>query len=283
MTSRGDGVPRWVAVHATATGAAHRRQGRPCEDAAGAWRAGPWVAIAVADGHGGRRYPRAARGAALAVGAITTALVALPHGDRDTVHAALVGLPRRLHAAWRAAVLDDVRATPLTAHELRVVGGSGDDGALTAHGTTVIGAAASRRWLVLAQVGDGDALVAAGADVERPVGRQEDDPRVTDSLCQPDAPRRTRVGVVDLAACPAAVVLVATDGFGSAFERQDWHGETARHLVAAACDLGDDALAGAVGGWCEAPARVGGDDVALALLVARPDHEHSLDDREDTT
>jgi hypothetical protein len=273
MRSRGDRRRvEWSAVHGTATGSAHRRRHRPCEDAAGALTTGHWTAVAVADGHGSARCPRAARGAALAVEALTRVLAGLPDGGLDEVLAQAGQVPSRLHRAWRELVLAEVASAPLSADELRATGGGDDDAALLAHGTTVLGAAASQRWLVLFQIGDGDILVgrAASPSAGRPViPVARDDSRLTDSLCQSDAARRARLAVVDLDESPVDVVLVSTDGFGAAFAEPDWHDETARQLVAAAREMGDAALAEAVSGWCDPPARVGGDDVALGVLVAR--------------
>lgn len=270
MTSPGDTTTKWIGMCATATGSAHKRRDLPCEDAAGTRARGPWSAVAVADGHGSSRHPRAAQGAAFAVAAALDALVTLPNSNLDDLLGRLRLLPGALHRSWRSTVEAAVAEQPLTEDEGLATGIEGTPGSLRAYGSTLLGATASDRWLALVQLGDGDIVVgrAGGSAAGRPIRSAEtSDPRRTDSLCHADAPRRTRVALIDLVEAPVEVVLLATDGFGAAFDQPDWHDETARQLVAAARDMSDDTLAAAVRDWCGPPAQVGGDDVSLGVLV----------------
>lgn len=111
---------RWhPPLQARRSGAAHRRQGRPCQDAVaiGELRSRDGQAVqvmAVADGHGGERYIHSAEGSRLAcsvaLAAVDQGLRAgdLPAGEGPELQAWLhwlaVALPRQLHSDWLNAV-----------------------------------------------------------------------------------------------------------------------------------------------------------------------------------
>ncbi|MGH8897163.1 MAG: protein phosphatase 2C domain-containing protein, partial [Egibacteraceae bacterium] len=67
----------WCPIGGSVIGSSHTRTGQPNEDAWHASAPGVAAAIAVADGHGSRRCPRAGRGARLAAQIVVEELVAL--------------------------------------------------------------------------------------------------------------------------------------------------------------------------------------------------------------
>ena len=99
-------------------GAAHRRQGTPCQDASGLWcftdaDGQPLQALVVSDGHGSARYDRSAVGSKLAcevaLKAIESQLAKSPIGGPSDVEPWRVwlahGLPDAVLQGWRRDVL----------------------------------------------------------------------------------------------------------------------------------------------------------------------------------
>ena len=108
--------------HCTVIGAAHRRRGQPCQDASlsSSLRCpggGSLQVLAVADGHGGRRYSRSDVGSRLAceeaLAAVTAALHATPLPDQTAwLEQLRHGLPRAIEQGWREAVARHWRQAP---------------------------------------------------------------------------------------------------------------------------------------------------------------------------
>ncbi|MCP9815928.1 protein phosphatase 2C domain-containing protein [Synechococcus sp. GreenBA-s] len=123
--SSGAGPAAAAALHCSRIGAAHRRQGRPCQDFSLSHRcrdaAGqPVLVLAVADGHGGARYRRSERGSRLACELAVTE-VARALGAQAT--AADTGLepwrrwlthelPEAIHRLWLDAIAADWERDP---------------------------------------------------------------------------------------------------------------------------------------------------------------------------
>ena len=110
--------PAWLAPQACSVlGAAHRRQGKPCQDASlSAELLGPegqtLQLLAVADGHGSSRSWLSQRGSALACaeaqGAVAEALARTPLTDERAWRQLLrEGLAATVHGRWRAAIAAD--------------------------------------------------------------------------------------------------------------------------------------------------------------------------------
>jgi serine/threonine protein phosphatase PrpC len=111
-------TPAWLAPQACSVlGAAHRRQGKPCQDASLSTElVGPdgqtLQLLAVADGHGSSRSWLSQRGSALACaaaqGAVAEALARTPPNDEAAWGQLLrEGLAATVHRRWQAAIAAD--------------------------------------------------------------------------------------------------------------------------------------------------------------------------------
>ncbi len=274
-------APGWRVFTAVVRGAAHEMAGRPLQDAAG-FLAGPaaadrWLALAVADGHGGHPHFRSARGSELAIEvalelaaefgplfATAPAAAAVYHATRQNVVPALL---RR----WQEAVADDLAENPLTGDEQLMLA---VDDPIIAYGSTLLVAVLAAPWLVLCQIGDGDmVLVSADGAASVPVPH---DPRLdghsTTSLCQSDAADSFRIAVVNLPDSPVAALLLATDGFGNAQLADPWSQPVGGGLARLAAEHGLDWIGAQLPVWAAqcASAEGSGDDTAVALLLPDP-------------
>ncbi len=210
---------RWVApIGASRTGAAHRRAGRPCQDAVlcrelRGLEGQPVMLMAVADGHGGRRYRRSEVGSRLAC---ETALVAvqaslatrpLDGGEEGWRRWLELDLPEAIQGGWLEAAAAHWQSDP----------GEGGFEALL-YGSTLGLVLMTPRWWGHTGLGDWD-LVRVEADGQARLLEEENEPtalgEATCSLCQPGAAslfaRRAGLHPLDGGAADFALVL-CTDG-----------------------------------------------------------------------
>jgi len=212
-------VNRWVApIGASRTGAAHRRAGRPCQDAVlcrelRGLEGQPVMVMAVADGHGGRRYRRSEVGSRLAcettLAAVQSALAARPldRGEEGWSRWLERDLPEAIQQAWLEAVAAHWASDP----------GEGGFEALL-YGSTLGLVVMTPRWWGHTGLGDWD-LVRVEADGQARLLEEENEPtalgEATCSLCQPRAAtlfaRRAGLHRLDAGAADFALVL-CTDG-----------------------------------------------------------------------
>jgi hypothetical protein len=267
----------WIALTATHIGAAHEMTGLPNQDAVAVQesRAGGLI-VAIADGHGHHRHFRSARGSALGVAVACEAAqdLAVRLDDFETaeqIEAEVLGtLVPAITGRWRAAVRDDLAAEPFTAAE-EALRATGDD-ALIAYGSTLLLAIARQKWLVLAQIGDGDVVgVRPDGWALLPVpGDPSLDGRQTTSLCGPRAEQEFRAGVVNTALTPLLAVLLATDGYGNAQAADPWPDAVSADLAELIGNHPPEWLAEQLPLWASrcASAEGSADDTSIALLIA---------------
>jgi hypothetical protein len=271
-----DEVVTWQVITASARGSAHRASGAPNQDAAASQDGPGGVVAAIADGHGHIRHFRSADGAALAVeiacqvaSRATAGLAADAAGDEE---AALAGqeVARAALDGWRSAVADQLGVRPYTKEEQFVLS-LADDSPLIPYGSTLLVAVITGRWLVCAQIGDGDMLaVRPDGSVFSPVaGDDRLDGRRTTSLCQPDALASFRTSAHDLSQVPLAALLLATDGYGNAQADEPWQPSVARDLAELAASHDRRWFEQEVPGWAQrcASSDGSGDDATIALLL----------------
>src|SRR5689334_9922795 len=271
-----DGVATWQVITASARGSAHRASGTPNQDAVASQDVPGGVVAAIADGHGHIRHFRSADGAALAAGVacraaarVAAALDADTAGGEDAARAGRE-LAQAVVADWRSAVAGQLEARPYTKEEQFVLGLAADS-PLIPYGSTLLVVVITGRWLVCAQIGDGDMLAvrADGSSFSPVAGDDRLDGRRTTSLCQPDALASFRIGAHNLRQVPLAALLLATDGYGNAQADEPWQPSVGRDLAELAACRDRHWFGQEVPGWAErcASAEGSGDDATIALLL----------------
>jgi Protein phosphatase 2C len=267
----------WRAVAASCTGAAHEASGTANQDAYAMLTVGDVTAVAVADGHGDRAHFRSRHGARLAVdlavslmtdsAARTPGARALQTSLEDRV------LPELLHE-WRRRVLEHAVTTPFSQNADEGSVGSDNDAIVRTYGTTLIAIVGTPTAVGFAQIGDGDAVaVFADGDITRPLPK---DPKLdgihTTSLSQTDAAASMRVAVLDLDVRDLRLALAVTDGFAAPqLDGTGWWRQVGEELGAHLMEHGPGWIHDKLPGWLEEPARTGGDDTTMALLLSHGD------------
>lgn len=261
--------PRWEPITATRVGARHRSAGRPGQDAVAEAVRGEVVAVAVADGHGDDAYHRSDVGAALAARTAVDLLVARASSGTDAESlsdrlASVVG--PELVQCWTDSVLRHGREHPWwEADEVPA-----DDAVRRCYGTTLVALVATPGVVGLLQVGDGEAVVvAADGSAVRPL---PSDPRLvgnlTTSLGQQQPLTALRTAAVSVDGGDVRLAWAVTDGFSAPqVDQQGWWRDVSAQLSERLRDHGPDWVREQLAGWLAEPARVGGDDTSLALLV----------------
>ena len=208
-------VTTWQVITGSARGATHRASGLPNQDAVASQHGPGGVVVAVADGHGHIRHFRSADGAALAVdvacraGSRAAAVLAADDAGEEEAERAGQKLARAVVADWRSAVAAQLGVRPYTVEERFILDRSADTPVIP-YGSTLLVAVITGRWLLCAQIGDGDMLAVRpdGSSFSPVTGDDRLDGRRTTSLCQPDALASFRtVHHVDWNLVTAATVL----------------------------------------------------------------------------
>ncbi|MCL2543940.1 MAG: protein phosphatase 2C domain-containing protein [Nocardioidaceae bacterium] len=260
--------PRWVPLSATTIGSVHVRDGLPLQDAVLTWAEGDQAVIAVADGHGHRAHFRSDTGAALAVvSAVEEVRRLLPEvTDAGTATDVARRAMTAMVTTWTDKVRHHIEAHPFSEAE-QALGAAADP--LRPYGSTVLVVGVAADVMVVAQIGDGDVvLVDSRGEAFRPL---PDDPRHdgvrTSSLCQPDPLDSLHVAAVDTGVAGVTLAFLCTDGFGNSRVDPDWWRQTGGQLGAFVATNGIAWVRDQLPGWLEEPARVGGDDTTMALIV----------------
>jgi serine/threonine protein phosphatase PrpC len=262
------------------TGASHRKNGHPCEDAFALWSgsfgAVPYIAIAVADGHGDPRHDQSRTGAALAVRSAVEELVLFHHMHlRDTPRHIIrsefrTDFPRRISRRWRESVTEDAKRRQLP------VLGSEDTatGIYTRYGSTLIAASVIADTILIGQIGDGDVvLVRSDGAVECPI--PQDMSLVgseTRSLSSRDAHLLWRTATLDRG--DGGVLVAATDGVSDSFDGTEGPEfmKFIQSLVARIAQYGVENVAEAMSSWLDRYSDLAsGDDMTLVFVLIRPE------------
>src|ERR1700733_13393284 len=274
---------RWQVSIGSVRGAVHLATGLPNQDAAAHQDViGPpgAVIVAIADGHGHSRHFRSGSGSLLAVDTACQVVAALTDGlARRALWAALshaevdaavrAELAPALLGDWRAAVAEHLAGQPFTPEEQSRLDALGDDPEIP-YGATLLVVTVVARWLICAQIGDGDMLaIRPDGQSFAPVraGEKLDGER-TRSLCQPDALAAFRVAVHDLVTRPLVALLLATDGYGNSQTADPWQPGVGRDLARLAAEHDHGWFERQVPAWAQrcASADGSGDDTTIALL-----------------
>ena len=277
-------VATWRLCATTVRGPSHERTGQPNEDAVGGYAVGPHSQdtrlVALSDGHGERAYFRSERGAAFAVEAGLAAsrhfLLNSPSLDLEAVRGWVAKVqPADVLQRWHALVAGDLAAEPFTSDEL---GGSLDGGDARMHGValdppraygaTLVGTAVTEDSIVFYQLGDGDIVtVSVEGMVGHPLGEEAQAfSNVTSSLCDQDPLSKWRSVVQEQSRHQTAFILLATDGYSSAFEDRESFLSTVGALAAVWRDGGPEKLRPTLDQSVAKARTFTGDDTTVAVL-----------------
>ena len=273
---------RWVPAGQKVRGAQHVRDSKPNQDDLRWQPIGErGVVLAVSDGHGSDHCFRSHTGAQLAVKVAVDLLakvVSAKPGPPDEGTSVRVWnqLPLMLTSLWVAAVRRDLQERPFTVDEqalLRTVegaAGGATDQQLLAYGATLLAVAATERYLMLLQIGDGEILLVAD-DSEEALSALPEDPTLianeTPSLCLPHAHECFRRRVLRLDGAVPRLVLLITDGYPNSFETGAGFRQVGRDLRDAIRRRGLDAVEADLARWLDEASREGsGDDCTLGLI-----------------
>jgi len=280
----------WTALSASVRGASHESQGMKNQDAVRLRNpscAADALVLSVADGHGNTRSFRSDRGSALATECALRVLRRLTRQHADAPLSAIRNLAktkwmRTLLEAWRKAVQDDLRANPFTPLEFAAFpeappvikpGMEIPPQAYLAYGATMIAVVITRRYILYAQLGDGDILV-VGTDgrVWRPLKKsQEFYANVTASLCTNQAIKEFQVCVEPLRANMPAMIMLSTDGYANCFGNEENFFKVGTDFLAYMRQQGTEFVGSNLEEWLRESSRDGsGDDITVGLAVRTP-------------
>ena len=276
---------KWHVIGRAVCGAAHRRNTMPLQDAI-CWLpaegSSPWLALALADGHGSPVCFRSKQGADLAVG--TAALLLrdfhLRHPDCDGTDLQRVAeeeISKPLVSQWRQSVMRQLEQNPLTASELdgleQKLGSSAgralEADPVLAYGSTALAALATPAYSLLLQLGDGDCLIVSRlGETFRPWSR---DTRLlgveTTSLCMHQAWNEVRLCIRQAGEDSAALLLLCTDGYSNSFRDDEGFLNVGRDFLELIRSEGIEKVNEHLDEWlAETTENGSGDDVSLGIL-----------------
>lgn len=279
---------QWRILAASARGASHLHSDAPNQDAQ---RSQPLsgldkdaLVVAVADGHGDRRHFRSERGSRFAVESAcrcatdATRILGEAPSTNDMEERAKAALVSPIVDDWRSTVAEDVARDPFNESELALLKDLSATPEL-AYGSTLLIALLWGQHVLLAQIGDGSAVVLhLDGDVGTPVpGDARLDGRQTTSLCQPDATDAFRVAAIDRTKKQVGGILLATDGFGNAQIADPWEPAVGLDLVDMARHHGLDWIEQQLPTWVDECASAAGsaDDATVALILTTENWAHA--------
>lgn len=284
MPPGGEGMAAtWMALSASVRGNLHESLGKMNQDAVRVHQAGDALFLAVSDGHGSPRSFRSDRGAELATDCVMRVLRDFMWRNGEDVPLSSVRrqmekrVPRAIVAEWHRAVRADLTQDPFSALDFAAfpekapVVRAGEElpfGAYLAYGATLVLAAVTRRFIVYAQLGDGDILlVDAEGHVTRPWPRDHDYYSTkTVSLCSHGAPWDFKVRVDPRRADGPAMILLATDGYANCFEDDPGFFTVGSDFLNYLREAGTAVVQEKLGFWLSESSRDGsGDDITVAL------------------
>ncbi|MCL1995848.1 MAG: protein phosphatase 2C domain-containing protein [Defluviitaleaceae bacterium] len=146
----------WATLGCSVIGASHVKRGMENQDSI--YFGGPPVFVAVADGHGGKKYVRSHIGSRLAVTAISNTLAqCLPlHSQMKDIDTNIRHIKSRFLLHWQNSVDENLSERPLSQEEQEVF--KQTENLRQAFGTTFLCAVAYDDLILLLQHGDGDII-----------------------------------------------------------------------------------------------------------------------------
>lgn len=277
---------QWNAIGCSVTGASHQRYGIVNQDAFDFWPCSAdnrLAVLAVADGHGGRKYFRSHIGAQLAARIAVQLCRSFPPALEGEFSFNLVRsaaeekLPRDIVLSWRREVEMHIQASPFRECELsalRELEGEKSVAAIEeephlAYGSTLLVAVASQDYVLYWQLGDGDILlVTQEGQVSCPLpGDDRLIANQTTSLCSPRAWQDFRFAMHDVKRNAPALIILSTDGYSNSFVSREDYMQVGPDIFRFALENGLVRLKAELENWLnETSARGSGDDVTVGIL-----------------
>jgi prepilin-type processing-associated H-X9-DG protein len=187
------------------------------------------------------------------------------------------GLPKQLVREWERRVGEDLERQPFTPAEWTRLSEDPRAGAraeieerpVLAYGATLLTAAVSSRFVLLAQLGDGD-IVTVGVDgrAARPVpGDERLIANETTSLCLPEAAADMRLVLAEVSPDEPRIIMVSTDGWANAFRDEGAFLKAGPDLLERLKEHGEAWVRDQLESWLvDASSEGSGDDVSLGLV-----------------
>lgn len=207
-------------------GYAHQKQGKPCQDYSASYHDPERIVITCCDGHGGARYIRSKQGSKFASDALLSVFreVRFHRINKSQAPAFIESLKLKILCEYNRLVEQDYSAHPFRKKELEKL--SEDDRDMLAdnpakaYGTTLSGAMLYQGKVLVASIGDTEALGFRHGQFVHPFNT-DDDPagNITYSLCQEDAYAYLRLAIVDAKSLDG--VLLCTDGLSGPYQNYD--------------------------------------------------------------
>ncbi|MBM7846533.1 protein phosphatase 2C domain-containing protein [Herpetosiphon giganteus] len=286
LNAESDNAPNlgmtWQTICSKVRGASHVGAELPNQDAIGCISRdedGIPVLVALADGHGSAKYFRSDRGSRFAVEVMLRLVEEFLLAQEDLSKFSLIGrlaqesLPNHIVRSWRERVAADIQANPFSLGELARLADKDQQAVayepILAYGSTVLGVAVTRWFLLYIQLGDGDILAVSELGiVTRPI--KEDDQLLgneTHSLCQAHAAREFRIQIQPIINEAPALVLVSTDGYSNSYSDDKDYERIGRDYLERIRAEGIDHLEQRLEDFLHQVSIGGsGDDISIALI-----------------
>jgi len=278
----------WTAISASVRGNWHEQSGQKNQDAVrlkNPRTAADALLIAVSDGHGSLRSFRSDRGSVIAAECALRLLKKFVRQTGPGVPLSRVRRqaqrrwPRELVAAWRRAVRADLARDPFSPIDFAAFpesppvikpGAEPPPIAYLAYGATLIVTAVTRRYILYAQLGDGDILTVDGnGTVSCPLKRNHKFyANETASLCTNEALSEFQVRVDPVRVATPALIMLSTDGYANCFGDDEGFFSVGADLLAYTQRHGAVFVDKNLGKWLRESSRDGsGDDITVGLAV----------------
>ena len=250
-------------------GAAHLRREIPCQDAlhygCQEIRALPTLAIAIADGHGGRQYDRSEMGAQIAVRESVRLLfefVVEFSDPRQLWNNLRMDFARILRKNWRDAVLTHEQSLSPDGSEA-----AAHHATIRRYGSTLLTLLLQPEMVFAGQLGDGNLVrIQANGTLHEPFSAH---PTLlgmeTHSLCSEGCDKLWQTAVWSRQ--PGETLLLTTDGLSDSFANRDEFYRFSGSLHGLLAAQGTEAIAEQLPHWLDRYSREGsGDDMTLLCL-----------------
>jgi len=208
-----------------AQGESHKEKDIPVQDAAvfSLSKSGKSGIAVVADGHGGEKYFRSAKGSELAVSIAKQTITSfeLQVRSEKTIAPSLKHLASNIIYQWREKVLEDIQKLPFNDGEIKLcteknIDTTNEDDLVSIYGTTLIAAFVTETCWFAVQIGDGVCVSITGdgkAETAIPADERLAFGKTT-SLCNTDAIDSFRYNFKKE---KVLGITVATDGVADSF------------------------------------------------------------------